>query len=65
MQRFTGMNFAQLDKLNVFVFWLYLRDAVIYNASMTEDGRDWLERCWVQQQTEPDRETLRKLFGQK
>ena len=65
MQRFTGMDFAQLGKLNVFMFWLYLHDAVIYNASMTEEGRDWLERCWVQQQTEPDRKALRKLFEKK
>lgn len=57
------MDFEQLDNLNTFVFWLYLRDAVVYNASQTEDGRDWLERCWVQQQTEPDRKSLRELFG--
>ena len=59
---FTGYDFDRLNNLNVFEFWLLLRDAVVYNCQQTEEGRDYLEKCWVAEQTEPDRGSLRKYF---
>jgi hypothetical protein len=52
-----------MESLTVFEFWLLLRDAVIYNCQQTEEGRDYLERCWAAEQTEPDRKMLRQYFG--
>lgn len=60
---YAGLDFEQIDNLDIFTYWQLLRDAVIYNAAQTEKGRDWLERCWVAEQKEPDRKTLRELFG--
>jgi hypothetical protein len=40
-----------------------LRDAVVYNCKQTEEGRDYLKKCWLAEQSEPDRDTLRKFFG--
>ena len=57
------MSFPEVMDLGVFDFWQLLRDAVIYNASQTDKGRTWLQHCYAQEQTEPDRQTLRRLFG--
>jgi hypothetical protein len=31
--------------------------------SKSEKGREYLEKCWVLEQTEPDRKALRKKAG--
>jgi len=56
---YTGYDFDRLEKLGVFEYWLYLRDAVVYNYSQSEEGRDYLDKCWILTQTEPDRKALR------
>ena len=60
---YSGLSFREIIHLDCFEFWQLLRDAVIYQAEKTPEGQDWLKQCWVKEQTEPDRETLRKLFG--
>jgi hypothetical protein len=59
----TGFNFREINELCVFEYWLYLRDAVIYRYSETESGREYLDKCWTLEQTEPDRQALRKKLG--
>ena len=39
------------------------RDAFIFNLQQTESGREYLEECWLLEQTEPDRKALRGKFG--
>lgn len=51
--------------MDVFEFWLYLRDAFIYKHMQTQEGREYLEKCWCIEQTKPDRESLRKKMGRK
>jgi len=63
VSEYTGYSFDRLENLNVFEFWMLLRDAVIYNCQQTEQGRDYLEKCWMADQTEPDRNALRKYFN--
>ncbi|MCR3760317.1 hypothetical protein KYB31_15160 [Clostridium felsineum] len=63
VSNYTGYNFAQLDELNVFEYWLLLRDAVIYNCSQSKEGKKYLDKCWLMEQTEPDRNTLKKYFN--
>ena len=41
---------------------MLLRDAFIYKQSQTKEGREYLEECWILEQTEPDREALRDHF---
>lgn len=62
---YTGYNFDRLDELDVFEYWLLLRDAVVYNYMQTEEGREYLENCWRIEQTNPDRESLRKKVSRK
>ena len=40
---------------------MLVRDAFIDRLSQTEEGRDYLEQCWVLTQTKPDKAHLREL----
>lgn len=39
------------------------RDASVLRLKETEEGRDYLEKCWRYSQQEPDRAALRKQFN--
>lgn len=60
---YTGFNFAQIGALNIIEYWALLRDAVIYKCMQTKEGQEYLDRCWVLEQTKPDRAKLREKFG--
>jgi hypothetical protein len=49
-----------LDDLEVFEYWLLLRDAVIYNHMQSEEGNKYLENCWRMEQVNPDRKRIRE-----
>lgn len=63
ISEYTGLNLKEVDELECFEFWLYLRDAIIYNYSSTKEGREYLEKCWLLQQNQQDRTSLRRMFG--
>jgi len=60
---YTGLDFREVDDLEVFIFWRLLKDAVIYNYSQTKEGREYLADCWRLEQTSPERDKLRAHFG--
>lgn len=62
---YTRLNFMQIDDLEVFDYYGYLHDAVVWNCNRTEEGREYLEEAYLHKQTEPDRENLRKFTGGK
>ena len=62
VSEYTGYDFDRLGELSVFEFWLFLRDAVVYNLQQTEDGRKYLENCWRIEQTKPDRAGLHSHY---
>ena len=49
--------------MDVFSFWGVLRDAIIYNAARTEEGREWLKNARRIEQTEPDTAALHARYG--
>uniref|UniRef100_UPI00260E6188 hypothetical protein n=1 Tax=Clostridium sp. TaxID=1506 RepID=UPI00260E6188 len=53
--KYTGYNFDRLESMDVFEYWLLLRDAVIYNYMQSEQGNEYLDNCWRMEQTSPDR----------
>ncbi|AGK95410.1 hypothetical protein Clopa_0348 [Clostridium pasteurianum BC1] len=65
VSEYTGYDFDRLGQLNIFEFWLLLRDAIIYNNSQTKAGREYLENCWSIDKTEPDRESIRRKMSGK
>ena len=57
---YTGMSFLELADIDCITFKKLLRDAFIHRIRQTEEGREYLENCWLVKQTEPDRRRLRK-----
>jgi hypothetical protein len=59
---YTGFDFEKIQELNVVEYLFYLRDAFIFEQNKTEAGREYLEKCYLMQQTTPDRQSLRNKF---
>lgn len=60
MSSYTGLNFWQVGRLDYLQYLIYRRDAYIYYLEQSEDGQEYLDNAWRMEQTEPDREALRK-----
>lgn len=60
---YCNMNFLEVLALDIFTYWSWLHDAVVWNCEKTEDGRNYLEKAWAGSQKEPDREAIRAIFG--
>ncbi len=65
MADYTRLPLPEVAELDVFTYWLLLRDAVVYRYAGTEAGRRHLEDCWRYQQTRPDRASLRQRWSVK
>jgi hypothetical protein len=59
---YTLISFTDLMRLDCFTFKMLLRDAFVDKMRQTEEGRDYLEQCWLVKQTKPDRARLRKQY---
>ncbi|MBR4627788.1 MAG: hypothetical protein IKO47_08835 [Ruminococcus sp.] len=60
---YTRLDFIQIWLLEVFDYWGYLHDAVVWNCGRTPEGREYLETAYNHSQTEPDRARLRIKCG--
>ena len=65
VSEYTKLNFSQVEELNVFVFWRYLHDCIVWQGEQTETGREYLENAHIYEQTKPDRKALREIFSEK
>lgn len=63
VHEYTGLNFEEIDQLNLVDYLLYRRDAFIFKMNKTEKGREYLDNAWRLTQTEPDKKSLREAFG--
>lgn len=57
------MSFSELMQIDCITFKMLLRDAFINRMRQSEEGREYLENCWLIKQTEPDRAKLRRNFN--
>ena len=55
------MPFYEVQKIPLSQFLLGLRESLILQYEQTNP--DYLEDCWLLEQTKPDKEGLRNLFG--
>ena len=62
---YTGLNIHQVQQLNYIEYLTYRRDAYIQWLNGSEWGKEYLKNAWRMEQTEPDREALRRKFGRK
>ena len=54
------MNFSDLIELDIITYRKLLRDAAIYNLEQSDEGKDYLEQCWILKQTKPDYKKLKE-----
>jgi len=57
------VSIFEVYEMEVFEFWFFLHDAVVYGYFKTEEGQKYLDKCWRLEQKEADKESLRKHFG--
>lgn len=60
---YTGLNFLEIEELDIIQYLTWRRDAFIYTMSQTEAGQEYLDNAWRMEQTKPDRAALRKKLG--
>ena len=60
---YSGLDFEKCIELDCYTYKLLLRDAYIYRFKQTKEGRDYLENCYILQQTKPNRKALKNKWG--
>lgn len=60
---YTSLNFDECLQLDIYTYRLLLKDAFIHDMKQTQEGREYLEDCWLLQQTTPNRGKLKERFG--
>ncbi len=60
---YLGISMLDVEELNLIEYLFFKREAVIYNCSQTEEGREYLENAKRLEETSPDREKLREKFS--
>lgn len=61
---YINTGFEDIRKIDIFRFWRYYRDAVIYSCNKTEEGREYLNAAWNDMQDKPDREAIAALIAE-
>lgn len=59
---YLRISMLEVEELELVEYLFYLREAVIYNNSQTEEGREYLRNAKRLEQTSPDRKKLREKF---
>lgn len=57
---YSGLSLLEVGDLDYILYLTWRRDAYINKLSQTEAGQEYLDNAWRMEQTEPDREALRK-----
>ena len=63
MADYAGLSLFEVEDICYYTYRLLLRDGLIHMLNQTQAGREYLDRCWVMEQVEPDRKRLREQFG--
>lgn len=58
---YTNMGFNDVFDLEIFIYWSWLHDAVVWNLNASENGRKQLEKSYLIMQDKPDMDALRAL----
>lgn len=63
MADYAHISLFEVDELCYYTYRVLLRDGLIHMANQTAGGREYLDTCWILEQTEPDRKALREKYG--
>jgi hypothetical protein len=62
---YSGIDFKKQEEINLVEFLAIARDAYVSQLNKTEEGQEYLNRCWIAEQTKPDRAALKAHFDVK
>ena len=60
---YLKISMLQVEELEYVEYLFFLFEAVIYNCSQTEEGREYLRNANRLETTSPDRKKLREKYG--
>ena len=60
---YCRINIYEVQEMEIDVYLFFLREAMIFENSRTDEGREYLRNCWRIEQTRPDRQKLREKYG--
>lgn len=60
---YTGLNFNECLELDCYTYKAVLKDAFIHKLKQSEEGREYLENCYILTLTNPDKQALRQRYG--
>lgn len=59
---YAKISYLETLEMDMYTFYLLLRDAFIYNCQNTKEGKEYLENAWILEQKKPSRGELRNHF---
>lgn len=59
---YCNIDIYEVQEMEIDIYLFFMREAMIFENSKSEEGREYLKDCWRMEQTKPDREGLRKKF---
>lgn len=62
---YCRIDIYEVQEMEIDVYLFFLREAMIYENSQSEEGREYLKDCWRMEQTKPERNKLREKYGKK
>lgn len=62
ISKYCGISIFEVEELDLVEYLFYYREAVIYNCMQSEDGMEYLRNAHRLDQTDPERDKLRKKF---
>lgn len=60
---YCHINIYEVQEMEIDIYLFFLREAMIFENSKSEEGREYLRNCWRIEQTKPDRQKLREKYG--
>lgn len=63
--KYLNIPLFEVEELDVVEYRFYLREAFIYNSSMTKEGIEYLKNAKRLEEVNPEREKLRERYGNK
>ncbi len=62
ISEYLKISVKEVEELDLIEYLFFFREAIIYNCSQTEDGREYLRNAKRLEETSPDRKKLREKF---
>lgn len=62
---YCRIDIYEVQEMEIDIYLFFLREAMIFENSQTEEGQKYLKACFRMEQTKPDKKNLRKKFGKK